>query len=1115
MRHSPAARGVGSARIPILVALLASLIVALPASAATHLFVDRSVGTSGDGASWATAFVELQEALDVAVAGTTVHIAEGTYLPDYDVGTSAHTGDIQASFVIPDGVDVWGGYPPGGADLFDHDPHNYPTVLSGDLAGDDAPGPANRDDNARHVVRLSGADVEIVGLTVSGGYAYGPDVADTGGAGIRAESSSLFIDTVTLTDNHADGAGGGLYANGNVVTTISRSTVIANTGGNGGGAFFSGGTGNVVQARILGNSGCVDCSVGINGGGLVISGDGLVSNSLISGNTAFRGAAMRVWFGSVTILNSTIVGNTSTDGSSIQGTDNGEALVARNSILWGAIGTAGEYGQFGSVDITYSVVPETPGTGNVSADPKYIDEDGADDVFGTTDDNVNLWPDSPAIDAGNNDLVPADTFDVDRDGNTTEPHPDDLVGRPRRLDTATVPDTGVGTPPIVDMGAMENDGNRMPAAAPDTYWTPIATTLEISAPGVLGNDSDPDGDPLAAVLDRDVGNGTLDLRPDGSFTYTPDAGLRTFDDFGYHVTDGSFHSGTVTVQINITNSPPIAVSETASTPSGSPVTIDVLANDSDPDGDPLTTVVLGTLQVPPNWPAATVEVLPDQRVRYTPDPSFEGVDLVHYRVDVPSGLRDFADAVVAVGPVRAAEVMQTGDWLTTPFALSSAYPVQVELRAGSPGPMAISVTDVHGIDPADPGALGGYLVVDREVALYVSDVTAGAHRLVFSLDDSLLPPNVNSWWDTVKVTKNGEEVPTCGDTDGAPTCIALITDFGDRTVIELEEDPYGLGTEQGNVSTWNFGVAPEGRQAGDTRIETAVELSRSVFASSDVVLLARADNFADALAGGPLARKLGAPLLLTFTSDLATSVAGEIERLGATKVILLGGRAALSDGIAADLATRGVTVERIAGADRWETAALIGRRVGGTHAYLALGRHDVEDRAWPDALAVSGLAAFEGRPLLLTGQDGLPSATAAALGDMAVQRVTIVGGTAAVPSLVETQVRARGITVDRLAGPTRFGTSAAIADRAVAAGMDARMVWVTSGRNWPDALAAAPGNSAIGAVLVLVDPTDLTRSPETRDWLALHDPVVDDILVIGGTAAVSSSVEAQLRALVQ
>jgi VCBS repeat-containing protein len=105
--------------------------------------------------------------------------------------------------------------------------------------------------------------------------------------------------------------------------------------------------------------------------------------------------------------------------------------------------------------------------------------------------------------------------------------------------------------------------NTPPVASPDTYSVNQDATLTVAAPGVLGNDTDPDGDTLQAVLVTNAANGNIVLNADGSFTYTPDP---TFacgaDSFTYKANDGFFDSNIVTVTINVidTQAPSITAS---------------------------------------------------------------------------------------------------------------------------------------------------------------------------------------------------------------------------------------------------------------------------------------------------------------------------------------------------------------------------------------------------------------------------------------------------------------------------------------------------------------------------------------------------------------------------
>ncbi len=100
--------------------------------------------------------------------------------------------------------------------------------------------------------------------------------------------------------------------------------------------------------------------------------------------------------------------------------------------------------------------------------------------------------------------------------------------------------------------AWESTGNAAPVATADSYSTPQGTAKVVAAPGVLGNDTDANSDPLTAVLDTDVSHGTLNLASDGGFTYTPTGGYSGPDSFTYHAFDGTDPSNTVTVDLTVT-----------------------------------------------------------------------------------------------------------------------------------------------------------------------------------------------------------------------------------------------------------------------------------------------------------------------------------------------------------------------------------------------------------------------------------------------------------------------------------------------------------------------------------------------------------------------------------
>ena len=104
---------------------------------------------------------------------------------------------------------------------------------------------------------------------------------------------------------------------------------------------------------------------------------------------------------------------------------------------------------------------------------------------------------------------------------------------------------------VVGRHCVQTATNTAPVATADSYGTPQDTALVVAAPGVLGNDTDAEPDPLSAALDTDVSHGTLALAPDGGFTYTPAGGYNGPDSFTYHANDGTDDSNVVTVSLTV------------------------------------------------------------------------------------------------------------------------------------------------------------------------------------------------------------------------------------------------------------------------------------------------------------------------------------------------------------------------------------------------------------------------------------------------------------------------------------------------------------------------------------------------------------------------------------
>jgi VCBS repeat-containing protein len=207
--------------------------------------------------------------------------------------------------------------------------------------------------------------------------------------------------------------------------------------------------------------------------------------------------------------------------------------------------------------------------------------------------------------------------------------------------------------------------NQAPTAVADTYSTGEDTALTVNAPGVLANDSDPDGNALSAVPGSGPSHGTLTLNANGSFSYTPAADYHGTDSFTYRVSDGSLTSNlaTVTITLNAVNDTPAAANDAYSTSEDTTLIIDapgVLANDNDPDGDSLHAVVGSA----PSHGTLTLDA--DGSFVYAPAADYDGTDSFTYVASDGTLESDQATVTITItaandGPTAADETYSTAE----------------------------------------------------------------------------------------------------------------------------------------------------------------------------------------------------------------------------------------------------------------------------------------------------------------------------------------------------------------------------------------------------------------------------------------------------------------------
>jgi len=281
------------------------------------------------------------------------------------------------------------------------------------------------------------------------------------------------------------------------------------------------------------------------------------------------------------------------------------------------------------------------------------------------------------------------------------------------------------------------------------------------------------------------------------------------------------------------------------------------------------------------------------------------------------------------------------------------------------------------------------------------------------------------------------------------------------------------------------------RLAGADRIGTAIAVSQAMFpnpGSAGAVVLTRADDFPDALAGAPLAAARKAPILLTGPTALDPATRAELQRAlpGGGTVYLLGGGAALSPAVAATVTGLGYKIVRYAGADRYATAVAIAGALGNPATVLL-----ADGTNFADSLSAGTAAAAAGGAVLFTDGRVMAPATGFYLEAHATDTLDAVGGPAV----------AAAHNATAFAGADRYATAVAVAERFFP---KPATVGLASGVDFPDALSGGPASAAQHAPMLLTDPTNLSAA--TAAYLQSVDATLTTIDVYGGPGAVSDAV---------
>lgn len=298
------------------------------------------------------------------------------------------------------------------------------------------------------------------------------------------------------------------------------------------------------------------------------------------------------------------------------------------------------------------------------------------------------------------------------------------------------------------------------------------------------------------------------------------------------------------------------------------------------------------------------------------------------------------------------------------------------------------------------------------------------------------------------------------------------------------------------------------RLAGQGRYDTMAAIVSEGFSASGWAVVATGDNFPDALAASALAGAYSCPVVLTASGSLSPQARAKLSSLKVRNAFIMGGTSAVSAKVESEMKGMGISVTRLAGSSRQDTAAkalaAVKKKAGSVDTVIvATGSN------YPDTLSIGPWSYRAKAPIVLTGNDGRLSAdTLKAVRESGAKKALIVGGTGVVGSGVEGQLKSCRVTsVTRLAGADRYETSAKIAKWAMSNGLSLARPSVATGQNYPDALAGAALAGSKGSVLLLADKT----SDPTVALLSSRKSSVASGYFFGGTSAVTPALASHIE----
>ena len=285
------------------------------------------------------------------------------------------------------------------------------------------------------------------------------------------------------------------------------------------------------------------------------------------------------------------------------------------------------------------------------------------------------------------------------------------------------------------------------------------------------------------------------------------------------------------------------------------------------------------------------------------------------------------------------------------------------------------------------------------------------------------------------------------------------------------------------------------RVGGSNRYGTAAALSKQVYSTASTAVVVGGGSYADAISAAPMAYQKNAPLLYTNKDNLSAETKTRLKELKTKTVIIVGGTPAVSANTANQIKALGISVKRISGSNRYDTAAKVAMEMpAASKAVIANGF------LYADAIAAIPYAAMNGYPILFTNQTDINSATAGAIKSKGIKSSIVAGGTGSINASVFNKLP----SPKRISGSNRYELAANLVQQL---NLPTGNVFVSNGFGYADSIAGAALAAKKKQSIILTNGSNLSK--ETR--VIIGRKKLSSFTIIGNTPAVSSNVANQLK----